>query len=157
VALPGLPAGVKGLIYENCVSDYIDPKEVFVAYSIMIVDDSETIRAVLERSLTMTKLPIDKVEQAANGRDAIEKLAECWIDIVFTDLHMPEMDGVELIDTIVAHPEYCDIPVVVISTEGSSTKITELQKKGIKGYLRKPFTPEKIKEVIINTLGDWNG
>lgn len=128
-----------------------------MAYSIMIVDDSETIRAVLERSLNMTRLSIDKIMQAVNGKDAIEKLAESWIDIVFTDLHMPEMDGVELIDTMAAHPEYNDIPIVVISTEGSSTRITELKKKGIKGYLRKPFTPEKLKETIINTLGDWNG
>jgi two-component system chemotaxis response regulator CheY len=87
-----------------------------MAYSIMIVDDSETIRAVLERSLVMTKLPIDKVEQAINGKDAVEKLRDCWIDIVFTDLHMPEMDGVGLIDAITTNPEYCDIPVVVIST-----------------------------------------
>ncbi len=139
------------------MSGYIDSKEVFVAYSIMIVDDSETIRAVLERSLNMTRLPIDKIMQAVNGRDAIEKLTESWIDIVFTDLNMPEMDGVELIDTITTHPEFCDIPVVVISTEGSSTRIDELKKKGIKGYLRKPFTPEKLKETILNTLGDWNG
>ena len=54
-----------------------------------------------------------------------------------------------------AHPEYKDIPVVVVSTEGSTTRIAELRSKGIKGYLRKPFTPENIRDVIIQTLGEW--
>ena len=54
-----------------------------------------------------------------------------------------------------AHPEYREIPVVVVSTEGSSTRIADLQRKGIRGYLRKPFTPEKLRTVIIETLGTW--
>jgi len=126
-----------------------------MAYTIMIVDDSETIRSVLVRSFGMTKLPIDSVIQATNGKDALEKLENSWVDIVFTDINMPEMDGIALFDAMSAHPEYRDIPVVVVSTEGSSTRIADLQRKGIKGYLRKPFTPEKLREVIIETLGAW--
>jgi two-component system, chemotaxis family, chemotaxis protein CheY len=126
-----------------------------MAYSIMIVDDSETIRAVLVRSLTMTKLPIDTVVQAKHGRDALEKLKNTYVDIVFTDINMPEMDGIALFEAMNSHPEYKDIPVVVVSTEGSATRIAELRQKGIKGYLRKPFTPEKLREVIVETLGTW--
>jgi two-component system, chemotaxis family, chemotaxis protein CheY len=126
-----------------------------MAYTIMLVDDSDTIRAVLARTLGMTKLPIDAIIQAVNGRDALDKLKDSFVDIVFTDIHMPEMDGITLFESMNAHPEYKDIPVVIVSTEGSTTRIAELRAKGIKGYLRKPFTPENIRDVIIETLGEW--
>lgn len=126
-----------------------------MAYTIMVVDDSETIRAVLQRTLAMTKLPIDSVVLAKNGVDALEKLKNSWIDIVFTDINMPEMDGITLFNTMSQHPEYKDIPVVIVSTEGSATRIAELRRKGVKGYLRKPFTPENIRDIIIETLGEW--
>jgi two-component system chemotaxis response regulator CheY len=120
------------------------------------VDDSETIRAMLHRTLDMTKLPIDEVVHAQNGNDALEKLAENWIDIVFTDIHMPHKTGIELIDAMMDDAELRDIPVVIISTEGSKTRIDQLSKKGIKGYIRKPFTPEKIRDIITSTLGGWD-
>ena len=127
-----------------------------MAYTIMVVDDSDTIRTVLERTLKMTKLPVDEVIHAVNGCDALEKLKEKWVDIVFTDIHMPEIDGIKLFDTMNEDPELSEIPVVSVSTEGSSTRIAELKKKGIKGYLRKPFTPESIRDIIVETLGGWD-
>jgi two-component system, chemotaxis family, chemotaxis protein CheY len=127
-----------------------------MAYTVMVVDDSETIRSVLERSLAMTKLPIDAVIHAKNGKDALEKLKHVWVDIVFSDIHMPEMDGITLVGAMQENPELREIPIVIVSTEGSATRIEELKKKGIKGYLRKPFTPEKIRDIIIQTLGAWD-
>jgi two-component system, chemotaxis family, chemotaxis protein CheY len=126
-----------------------------MGYSIMIIDDSETIRAVLERTLAMTKLPVDSVIQANNGKEALDKLETLWIDIIFSDINMPVMDGIKLVETMSASPEYKHIPVVIVSTEGSTTRIDNLIKKGVKGYLRKPFTPEKIRDIIITTLGEW--
>jgi two-component system, chemotaxis family, chemotaxis protein CheY len=126
-----------------------------MAYSIMIVDDSETIRAVLERTFAMTKLSIDSIIQAANGKEALSKLETEWIDIIFSDINMPVMDGIKFVEALSSSPEYKHIPVVIVSTEGSSTRIDSLIKKGIKGYLRKPFTPEKIRDIIIETLGEW--
>jgi two-component system chemotaxis response regulator CheY len=107
------------------------------------------------RTIGMTKLPVDGIVQAANGKDALEKLESNFVDIVFTDIHMPEMDGITLFQTMKGNAEYAEIPVVIISTEGSATRIAELMAMGIKGYLRKPFTPEKIRDVIIQTLGEW--
>lgn len=128
-----------------------------MAYTIMVVDDSETIRSVLERSLAMTKLPIESVIKAENGADALEKLKSAWVDIVFSDIHMPVMDGIAFFEAMRKDPELREIPVVIVSTEGSATRIEALKEKGIKGYLRKPFTPEKLRDIIISTLGDWNG
>ncbi len=127
-----------------------------MAYTIMVVDDSETIRAVVERTLGMTGLPIEEVIHAENGRDALEKLRGKWVDIVFTDINMPEVDGVRLVDSMNADAEMSEIPVVIVSTEGSTTRIEELRKKGIKGYLHKPFTPEAIRDVILENLGGWD-
>jgi two-component system chemotaxis response regulator CheY len=127
-----------------------------MAYTIMIVDDSETIREVLVRSIQMTKLPLEEIIQADNGITALKKLEENWIDIIFTDINMPQMNGIDFIDTLNGNAEYKDIPVVIVSTEGSKKRIEELTEKGIKGYLRKPFTPEKIRDAIIKTLGGWD-
>ncbi len=127
-----------------------------MAYTIMVVDDSETIRSVLERTIGMTKLPVDAIIQAENGKDALEKLADNWVDIVFTDINMPVMTGIELVDEMNNNPEYKDIPVVIVSTEGSQARIEELRRMGVKGYLRKPFTPENIRDIIIETLGGWD-
>lgn len=127
-----------------------------MGYTIMVVDDSETIRAVLERTLRMTKLPLEDIIQAANGRDALEKLKDAWVDIVLSDINMPECDGVQLVDAMNADAALRDIPVVIVSTEGSVTRIEELKRKGVQAYLRKPFTPEAIRDVIVETLGDWD-
>jgi two-component system chemotaxis response regulator CheY len=123
----------------------------------MVVDDSETIRSVLERSLAMTKLPIESVIKAENGADALKKLKSAWVDIVFSDIHRPVMDAIAIFEAMRKDPELREIPVVIVSTEGSATRIEALKEKGIKGYLRKPFTPEKLRDIIISTLGDWNG
>jgi two-component system chemotaxis response regulator CheY len=127
-----------------------------MAYTVMVVDDSDTIRAMLERSLEMTGLPLDEVIHASNGKIALEKLAGHWVDIVFTDIHMPIMNGIELFLAMAKNAEYKEIPVVIVSTEGSATRIDELKKMGVRGYLRKPFTPEKIRDLITTTLGAWD-
>ncbi len=127
----------------------------FMAYTILVVDDSSIIREVLERILHMTKLPIDSVLNAQHGKEALEILRNHWVDIVFTDINMPEMSGIELIEVMKKESELMDVPVVVISTEGSKRRIAELEAMGIAGYIRKPFKPESIRDTIIKTLGAW--
>jgi two-component system chemotaxis response regulator CheY len=124
-----------------------------MSFSILIVDDSEIIREVLERTLHMTKISFSNIFKVANGAEALTLLNDQWIDLVFTDIHMPVMGGIELIENMHSSPEYRDIPVVVISTEGSSTRIDQLKSLDIKGYLRKPFTPESIRDILNVTLG----
>lgn len=127
-----------------------------MAYTIVIVDDSETIRGVLKRTIQMTKLPVHEVIVAANGHEALKILDTRWVDILFTDINMPEMNGIELIRKMKADAEYCDIPVAIISTEGSKTRINEMMEMGVNGFIRKPFTPEQIRQVILDTLGAWD-
>ncbi|HEX2958844.1 MAG TPA: response regulator [Chitinispirillaceae bacterium] len=124
-----------------------------MSFSILIVDDSEIIREVLERTIHMTKISFSNIFKASNGAEAITILKDQWVDLVFTDIHMPVMSGIELIEKMHTTPELRDTPVVVISTEGSTTRIDQLKAFDIKGYLRKPFTPESIRDIMSATLG----
>jgi len=105
----------------------------------------------------MAKVPLSEIYLADNGKAGLDILENNWIDIVLTDLNMPQMTGYEMIDKMCSRKDFCSIPIVVISTEGSTTRIDELKQKGVRGYLRKPFTPEMIREMMKQILGDWNG
>jgi len=123
-------------------------------YNILIVDDSETVRAVISRTLEMAEISIKTLHQAQNGKEALEILRREWIDLVFSDINMPVMSGVEMIEQMQQDDLLGTIPVVVISTEGSKTRIDNLMEKGVRAYIRKPFTPEKVKEIIEDLLGE---
>ena len=94
--------------------------------------------------------------QASNGEEALQTLKKEWIDVVLADINMPVMDGVDMINEIRADSALQDTKIIVISTEGSSTRINELQDKGIKAYIHKPFTPEELNSTLIKILGDWH-
>jgi two-component system, chemotaxis family, chemotaxis protein CheY len=126
-------------------------------FSILIVDDSAVIRSAVGRVLQIAKIPVETLYQAENGVKALEILNEKWVDLVITDIHMPEMGGIELIDNMKNRADLKDTPVIVISTEGNAARIEDLASKGVGGYLRKPFTPEEVIKELKNVLGEWNG
>lgn len=125
-----------------------------MAYNVLLVDDSATVRAVMTKTLKLAQIDLGELFTAANGKEALVVLKEKWIDLVITDLNMPEMTGAELVDAITADPTLKSIPVVVVTTEGSVTRIEDLKQKGVRGYVRKPFTPEQIREMIIKVMGE---
>ena len=127
-----------------------------MAFNILVVDDSETIRAIVAKTLKIAGVPVSNLYQASNGKEALETLKKEWIDVVFADINMPVMDGIEMITKIRADNALQDVNVVIISTEGSSTRLNELQDKGVKAYIHKPFTPEELNSTLINIFGDWN-
>ncbi|MFP4681444.1 MAG: response regulator [Chitinispirillaceae bacterium] len=125
-----------------------------MAYNILIVDDSETMRAVLKRTIQMTGVPVEEIYQAENGRAALNLLDEKWVDIVFADINMPVMNGLEMVDSMVNKGQIYSTPVVIVSTEGSRVRLDELTSKGVKAFLRKPVTPEKFEKVVCDVLED---
>ena len=125
-----------------------------MGYRILVVDDSVLVRRMLVRMLGFGGFPVDAVYEAENGRQALECLEDNWIDMVFTDINMPGMDGVELIRRMEERGLLKDVPVVVISSEGSETRIGELRRMGVRGYLRKPFTPEILVETVEEIMGE---
>lgn len=127
-----------------------------MALNILVVDDSETVRAIILKTLKMSGIALNTPLEASNGSEALALLKEQWVDLVLTDINMPEMGGVELIERMKDDEILKAIPVVVVSTEGSATRIEELKAKGVKAYIRKPFTPEQIREVVDGVLGVSN-
>lgn len=123
-------------------------------YNILIVDDSETVRAVIARTLEMAGVPVNGLHEASNGEEALKVMASTWIDLVFSDINMPVMTGMEMIERMRKDDLLSTVPVVVVSTEGSKTRIEDLLHKGVRAYIRKPFTPEKVKEIIDDLLGE---
>jgi two-component system chemotaxis response regulator CheY len=126
-----------------------------MAYNILLVDDSETVRAVIVKALEMANLPVGRLHHAGNGEEALAVLGKEWVDLVFADLNMPVMNGVEMLARMKADDGMKAVPVIVVSTEGSVKRIRALMDSGVDAFLRKPFTPETIKTAVESVLGSW--
>jgi two-component system chemotaxis response regulator CheY len=124
-----------------------------MAINILIVDDSGVMRSMIAKTIRLSGLELGEIHQAGNGREGLDVLNQNWIDLVIADINMPVMNGEEMIDRILENPDLRDIPIVVVSTEGSKTRVERLQKKGIR-FIHKPFTPEAIRDTVINLLGE---
>lgn len=123
-----------------------------MSHTILIVDDSTITRALIRRALPLTGLDIGEIYEAASGAEALQRLQANPVDLVLTDLNMPEMSGCDLIEAMDASPMLRDIPVVIISTEGSKPRLQQIQRPLVVGYLRKPFTPEQLKATLCNIM-----
>ena len=124
-----------------------------MALNILVVDDSATVRAVIAKTLQIASVKHDKLFEAANGQEALDVLKDNWIDLIFADINMPVMNGIAMIERMSADGVLKSVPVVIVSTEGSATRIEELKAKGVSAYVRKPFTPESIRQVVTEILG----
>ena len=124
-----------------------------MALNILVVDDSDTVRAIIGKTLRLAEIPISEFHEAANGQEALDILKEHWVDLVFSDINMPVMNGVEMIERMSEDDLLRSVPVVMVSTEGSATRIEQLMSKGVRAYIRKPFTPEIIRNVVSNIVG----
>lgn len=127
-----------------------------MAYNILIVDDSALTRTVLERTVRMCGVDVREVRQAEHGQAALAALNGFWPDIVFCDINMPVMDGLQFVQALQRSEEWRDLPVVIVSTEGSETRMEELRRSGVQGYIRKPFAPEEVAAMIQQILGVQN-
>ncbi len=125
-----------------------------MGYNLLIVDDSSIIRKSLRKALGMTQLEIGNIFEAGNGQEALQVLGEQWIDLVFLDINMPVMNGMEFMKKIREDAGLKNIPVLIISTEGSKVRYAELEALGIMGTLRKPVRPELLAETVTAILGE---
>ena len=128
-----------------------------MAYNVLIVDDSRTARLFISKAIEVSGLTVGKLMQAQNGKEALEVLQKEWVDIVFADINMPEMTGVEMVQKMCEDGLMKTVPVVIVSTERSATRIAELKAAGVREYLNKPCTPENIKKVVDDVLGKQEG
>jgi two-component system chemotaxis response regulator CheY len=126
-----------------------------VPHNILIVDDSATTRAVIKRLIHLCGIDANVLE-ACDGNGALDMLGTCAIELVLADLHMPNMGGVELTQRMSGDPRLRNVPVVIISADPNAHRIDQLKQQGVRGYLAKPFTPERFRDVLGQLLGTSN-
>jgi len=119
---------------------------------VLIVDDSSVMRKIVERSLRQAGLPIAQVLEAGNGAEALAVLQQGKVDLILCDINMPVMDGLEFVKQLSAMEHAKAVPVVMITTEGSEGHVMQALSAGARGYVRKPFTPDQIKEHVLPAL-----
>jgi two-component system, chemotaxis family, chemotaxis protein CheY len=115
----------------------------------LIVDDSSVMRKIVERSLRQAGIEEMVVHEAGNGIEALELLRAGKMDLILSDINMPAMDGLELLRQIKAQNLAPGVPVVMITTESSEEHVRQAIASGARGYIRKPFTPEQVKERVL--------
>jgi two-component system chemotaxis response regulator CheY len=120
---------------------------------VLIVDDSAVMRKIVERSLRQAGLEIGEVVEAGNGIEALAAVNGGMPDLILSDINMPAMDGLEFLKQLSLVEGAKGVPVVMVTTEGSEARVVEALSMGAKGYIRKPFTPEQVKERVAPLVG----
>ena len=123
-----------------------------MAFNVLVVDDSAVMRQMVVRTLKMSGLPLGTVLEAGNGEEGLFMLQDQWVDLLLLDINMPVMTGEEMLRRLRANPETAQLPVIVVSTEGSETRLQALQELGA-SIVRKPFAPETLRENIPRVTG----
>lgn len=138
--------------------DVIDPEEIQLQnydvseLNILLVDDSLTSRNHIARVLN--SMGIEHIDQAENGRDAIELLAQHQYDLIVTDLNMPEMDGEQLVHYIRDEIGDVVVPILMATTENNQTTLGNVRQAGVSAILDKPFEPQVIREMLYRILDE---
>jgi two-component system, chemotaxis family, chemotaxis protein CheY len=127
-----------------------------MAFSILIVDDSPVMRKFIRRVLDLTGLEIGECLDAGDGRQALDLLQQSWVDIILTDINMPVMNGEQFLEKLSADPLLGSIPVLLISTDRSDSRIHRMLALGAKDYVTKPFFPETLGAVMQKLLTGEN-
>ena len=122
--------------------------------SVLIVDDSPVMRKIVERSLRQAGIEIGQVYEAGNGLEALAVLNQQKVNLVLCDINMPGMDGLEFVKQLPTVEKAKGVPVVMITTEGSESHVVQALSAGARGYIRKPFTPDQVKEHIVPVLAE---
>ncbi len=122
------------------------------ALRVLIVDDSSVMRKIVDRSLRQAGLEIKEVFEASNGVEALARMQQTRVDLILSDINMPAMDGLELVRQLQAVENAKGVPIVMITTEAGESHVLQALSSGARGYIRKPFSPDQIKERIISLL-----
>ena len=123
---------------------------------ILIVEDSPTMRSFLSSSLEQLDGTV-KIVEAGSGFEALRHLPRDRFDLIVTDINMPDINGLELVSFVRANAAYREIPLVIVSTEGSERDRDKGLELGADAYLAKPFAPEELRDVATALLARAGG
>ena len=121
-----------------------------MAKTILAVDDSASIRQLV--SFTLKGAGYEVVE-AADGMEGLDKAKARPVNLILTDQNMPRMDGMTLVKSLRALPQYKTTPILILTTESSDAMTAQGKAAGATGWLVKPFDPQKLLEVIKKVIG----
>src|SRR5579883_3525340 len=108
--------------------------------SVLIVDDSSVMRKIVERALRQAGLTLGHVFEASSGKEGLEVLSKNRVDLILSDINMPNIDGLEFLRQLREQNLAPGTPVVMITTESSEEHVRDAIAAGAQGYIRKPFT-----------------
>lgn len=121
--------------------------------SFLVVDDSPVGRKILRRVLAMVGVASTSVQEAEDGVAALELLRAQTIDVVLTDIHMPRMDGIELVRQMRADGRLARTAVIVVSSDRNDARQQELKSLGACAYVVKPLRPEMLRDAVLAATG----
>jgi two-component system chemotaxis response regulator CheY len=124
-----------------------------MSFNVLIVDDSKSMRGVIKKIITISGFKMDQCFEAGNGKEALNVLADGWVDVIMSDINMPEMNGFELLEELQKDDLLKNIPVVVVTTESSEERMQQAVRLGAKGFIKKPFFPEEVKGILHEVIG----
>ncbi|HZS06072.1 MAG TPA: response regulator [Blastocatellia bacterium] len=123
--------------------------------SLLIVDDSSTFRQLLSMSLAkLDGISEQSIVQAENGAEALEKVRTGNFSLVLTDINMPQMTGLELVQKVRQELNRADLPIIIISTKGSEAEVERGMQLGASGYLSKPISVNQLRDLVTGFLKD---
>jgi two-component system chemotaxis response regulator CheY len=133
------------------VPDYsVIDDEMFDSLNVLVVDDSSASRRHVRRILE--NMGIEKIYEVANGKEAIEQIEQNFFDLVVTDYHMPEMDGMELTTYIRENSSQSSVPVLMVTSEEDQSRLAVVKQAGVSAVCDKPFEPANVKAFVKKIL-----
>lgn len=140
----------------NSVLDHLEPGQLHIEgrdvdeLRLLVVDDATAIRRFLSQLLH--GMGIEHISEAADGADAIPLIGEEYFDLVITDLHMPKVNGVELVRYIRNESQQRSVPVIMVTSDSDASRIEEARQAGVSEFLHKPFDARALKRYIQRLL-----
>jgi two-component system chemotaxis response regulator CheY len=122
--------------------------------TILIVDDCSAVRTVIERILGISGFAMDACHFASDGEDALEVMGRHRVDLVISDINMPRLDGEGLLQKMSEDIELSKIPVVIVSSDSTQSRMERLIAMGAKAYVVKPFRAQAFREQVEKVLGE---
>jgi two-component system, chemotaxis family, chemotaxis protein CheY len=128
-----------------------------MAFSVLIVDDCRAMHTVLRRILTISGFEMDQCYFASDGEDALAVLRRHRIDLVISDINMPRLDGEGMLRRLTEDAALCRIPVVMVTSDATTSRARRLLDMGARAYLTKPFQPEVFRSELERVMESCRG
>jgi two-component system chemotaxis response regulator CheY len=118
--------------------------------SVLTVDDSSSVRVAIRIALSGAGYTVSEAE---NGADGIAKANANNFDLIVTDLNMPVMDGLTMIEQLRRNPAHAGVPIVFLTTESDADMKARAKAAGATGWLTKPFDADQLVRIVKKVLG----